>query len=324
MEQRDYPGALESALQARELAGQIGDTLRLSVCLSNIGKVHSRRGEYALALGRFEETLRLSEEIGFKRGRAQALHEMGRVFLLQDEPAKALTYSLRSAELAEELALLELLRDNHQLLATAYAQQHDFQRAYEHHRLFKQFNDSTFNANSVRRIADMESAYQFDKERQLFEAEQQKKDLAIESQCTIIVTLAVAVVFMLLLALSLYRWYRLKRRTNRAILQQRAQIEKLQQLAIDRMNEELEANQKAMTAAELKLVQNLVDNFKPTIFAGDSVTFLYKKYRAENEVVSIYSKNFDRNRLFILASTNSADLSDTLFNIKALSDRIVR
>ena len=154
--------------------------------------VHSRRGEYALALGRFEETLRLSEEVGFKRGRAQALHEMGRVFLLQDEPAKALTYSLRSAELAEELALLELLRDNHQLLATAYAQQHDFQRAYEHHRLFKQFNDSTFNANSVRRIADMQSAYQFDKERQLFEAEQQKKDLAIESQRTIIVTLAVA------------------------------------------------------------------------------------------------------------------------------------
>lgn len=294
LEQRDYPGALESALQARELAGQIGDTLRLSVCLSNIGSiylkmdddraldylerglalsrnsnrgqtihtltnigvVHSRRGEYALALGRFEETLRLSEEIGFKRGRAQALHEMGRVFLLQDEPAKALTYSLRSAELAEELALLELLRDNHQLLATAYAQQRDFQRAYEHHRLFKQFNDSTFNANSVRRIADMESAYQFDKERQLFEAEQQKKDLAIESQRTIIVTLAVAVVFMLLLALSLYRWYRLKRRTNRAILQQRAQIEKLQQLEIDRMNEELEANQKAMTAAELKLVQN--------------------------------------------------------------------
>ena len=102
----------------------------------------------------------------------------------------------------------------------------------------------------------MESAYQFDKERQLFEAEQQKKDLAIENQRTIIVTLAVAVVFMLLLALSLYRWYRLKRRTNRAILQQRAQIEKLQQLEIDRMNEELEANQKAMTAAELKLVQN--------------------------------------------------------------------
>lgn len=43
LEQRDYPGALESALQARELAGQIGDTLRLSVCLSNIGVVHSRR-----------------------------------------------------------------------------------------------------------------------------------------------------------------------------------------------------------------------------------------------------------------------------------------
>src|SRR5690554_4656007 len=34
--------------------------------LTNIKMVHSRRGEYALALGRFEETLRLSEEIGFK------------------------------------------------------------------------------------------------------------------------------------------------------------------------------------------------------------------------------------------------------------------
>ena len=70
--------------------------------------------------------------------------------------------------------------------------------------------------------------------------------------------------------------------------------------------------------------QNLADIFNPTVFAGDSVIFLYKKYRGENEVVSIYSKNFDRNRIFILASTNSAELSDSLFNIKALSDRIVR
>lgn len=70
--------------------------------------------------------------------------------------------------------------------------------------------------------------------------------------------------------------------------------------------------------------QNLADIFNPTVFAGDSVTFLYKKYQGENEVVSIYSKNFDRNRIFILASTNSAELSDSLFNIKALSDRIVR
>lgn len=46
--------------------------------------------------------------------------------------------------------------------------------AYEHHKLYKQFNDSTFNAKNVKRMADLESAYRFDKERQFFEAEQQK------------------------------------------------------------------------------------------------------------------------------------------------------
>ena len=294
LEQRNYEGALESALLAKDLAEEIRDTSLLSICLSNIGSiylsmeddkalkylqeglalsrstnkvqrihsltnigvVHSRKGEFAAALENFEEALTAAESIGFKRGMAQALYEMAKIFFLQHDRTRALQYAYRSAELSEQLGLPEMLRDNNKLLADIFAIRNDYKRAYEHHKLYKQFNDSTFNAENVKRIADLESAYRFDKERQFFEAEQQRKDLAIQSQHTIILTLTLAFLFMLLLALTLYHLYKLKRRTNKELLQQKAKIERLQQLEISRMNQELEAGQKAMTAAELKLLQN--------------------------------------------------------------------
>ena len=286
-DQKDYPGALESAMKAMEIAGEIRDTLRLSICLTNIGNIylrmdnaqaleylqraldlsggsnivqsvntltsigsfHRKNGNYALALESYAKALSLAQKIGLKRGVAQVWYSMGTVFLLQKDYAKALDYTHNSLSLAQELGMIELLKDTHSQLASLYAARSNFKRAFEHHKQFKLFNDSLFNASNVKRIANLESAYQHDKERQIFEAEKQKKDLAIRSQRTIILVLAVAFALMLMLAIALYRLYRLKKRTNEMLLKQKAEIETLNEEYIV-VNDMLSASNDALGIAK--------------------------------------------------------------------------
>ncbi|WP_154859426.1 hypothetical protein [Cyclobacterium xiamenense] len=61
--------------------------------------------------------------------------------------------------------------------------------------------------------------------------------------------------------------------------------------------------------------------FNQTVSKSDSTSYIYKKYSIEQEQITSYTKSFDTNLVYILTVSNSADLSDSLFSINALSNR---
>ena len=66
---------------------------------------------------------------------------------------------------------------------------------------------------------------------------------------------------------------------------------------------------------------SLTHTLNQTYFEGDSTNFFYKNYSNEKEQVTIYTRNFSNNLVFVLTVSDSAELSDSLFNIKAISNR---
>lgn len=54
---------------------------------------------------------------------------------------------------------------------------------------------------------------------------------------------------------------------------------------------------------------------------SDTLSYVYKKYSSEKEFVTVYTQRLNDNLIFVLASSNSAILSDSLFNSKALTNR---
>jgi hypothetical protein len=66
---------------------------------------------------------------------------------------------------------------------------------------------------------------------------------------------------------------------------------------------------------------DFANTLNQTFFEGDSTNYLYKKYSNEKEQITIYTKNFDNNLVYVLTVSDSAELSDSLFNIEALSNR---
>ena len=61
-----------------------------------------------------------------------------------------------------------------------------------------------------------------------------------------------------------------------------------------------------------------------SFFEGDSTNYLYKKYNNEKEHITIYTRSFSNNLVYVLTVSNSSKLSDSLFNKKALSDRFTK
>jgi hypothetical protein len=66
---------------------------------------------------------------------------------------------------------------------------------------------------------------------------------------------------------------------------------------------------------------SLAQTLNQTFFKGDSTNYMYKTYSNEKEQITTYIRNFSTNLVYILTVTNSAILSDSLFNIKELSNR---
>lgn len=58
----------------------------------------------------------------------------------------------------------------------------------------------------------------------------------------------------------------------------------------------------------------LANTLNQTFFEGDSINYLYKKYSYEKEQITIYSRNFSNNLVYVLTVSNSAKLSDSLFS----------
>lgn len=278
-EQKEYEEALKDLHRALKISEENRDGRMISACLANIGNIYLKMGDphaleyyekslkvtdsnnasltinilvnmsfiytqqkaFGKARDHLDKAFHIAEKVGLKREIGEIWSKIGAVYFYQKHYAEALDYSNKSLMIANELKLLNLQKDLHGQLSEIYAATNNYKAAYLNHILYKTYNDSIFNENNIKKLADMESAYKYDKAKQVYEIDAQNRELKIKSQWGIIVFLVVAFVLLLLLGIMTVRSYKLKKRLLR--------------LELEEANEELERNQKEMTAATLKLVQ---------------------------------------------------------------------
>lgn len=277
--QREYDSALKYLHDALKISEEIGDNFKVTACLANIGNtylnmndpraleyyeralskvgdnnrsllvnilvnmgiIYIRLDEYDQALTHFTEALLIAEKINLRHPIGEIWAKIGLVYFKQKRYNDALEYSFKSLEVAKELKLLNLQKEVYGQLSDIYASMNNYQAAYQNHILYKTYNDSVFNEANIKEIADLESAYKYDKEKQAYELEAQNRELKIKSQRGIILFLIVAFLLLLLLGIMIARSYKLKKQLLR--------------IELEEANAELERNQKAMTSATLKLIQ---------------------------------------------------------------------
>jgi len=248
--QTNKPEALDYLQKALTIVEDLSyQTPELRI-VSKIGDYYRTRGDYNKALENYSRALKISEELSRKRTICEASLKIGGIYLLQKEYAKALEYNQKSLVLANELKLLDNQKDIHKQLSEIYAATNDYKNAYLHHKLFTEANDSVYNEKNLKKIAELELTYKFEKEKQVIELVQQKKDAV---QKTIMFSLIGGFILMSFFAVQVFLSSRNKHHGNLILTGQKREIEELNEEYLV-VNEEL-----TRSNAELSVTKKMVE-----------------------------------------------------------------
>jgi tetratricopeptide (TPR) repeat protein len=250
-----YAEALEAFQKALAIFERIGDQQRIAMSYNNIGNIHKAQGRYAEALESHQKALAISERIGDQENIAQAYTKIGSLYQAQGLYGIARSYFQKALALAQSLGLHDELDDIYLNLArtdsalAASGQNHLWKSAYLHHRLYAAYKDSVRNEASIRKQAQLESQYEYDKKTALLKAEQEKERALATAQLRqretqrnlSLLALGIALIGLVTFAI-LYR----KIRQQRDLIQKQSDEIQQKNLTLEQYNAELKSTNQAL------------------------------------------------------------------------------
>jgi tetratricopeptide (TPR) repeat protein/serine phosphatase RsbU (regulator of sigma subunit) len=254
-DQGRYAEALEAYQKALTILKRIGDQQGIAACYGNIGIIHVAQGRYAEALEAYQKALAISERIGDQKDIALAYTNIGTLYQAQGLYAIARSYFQKALAIAQPLGLQDELDDIYLNLAqtdsalAASGQNHLWKSAYLHHRLYAAYKDSVLNKESIRKQAQLESQYEYDKKTSLLKAEQEKERALATAQLRqretqrnlSLLALGIALIGLVTFAI-LYR----KIRQQRDLIQKQSDEIQRKNLALEQYNAELKSTNQAL------------------------------------------------------------------------------
>jgi tetratricopeptide (TPR) repeat protein/serine phosphatase RsbU (regulator of sigma subunit) len=250
-----YVEALEAFQKALAIRERIGDQQGIALCYDNIGIIHEAQGRYAEALEAYQKALAIFKRIGYQRGIAACYGNIGNIHHAQGRYAEALEAYQKALAIAQPLGLQDQLDDIYLHLArtdsalAASGLTHLWKSAYLHHRLHTAYKDSVRNEASIRKQAQLESQYEYEKKTALLKAEQEKERALATAQLRqretqrnlSLLALGIALIGLATFAI-LYR----KIRQQRDLIQKQADEIQQKNLALEQYNAELKSTNQAL------------------------------------------------------------------------------
>jgi len=229
MDQGQYDSALVNLNKSLQLSLTHHSKKKTAISYQNIGDVLIRQKKYREALVYTKRSIALTEESGENYGTAQLYMNMGLISRGLKDNKKALGYMDKALKIEEEGKSIDELRQIYEALADIYKEEHDFSNAYNYHLLFTKFKDSIFNRENLNTLSDLKAAYEIDKREEEMKRKEQeemlKQNAEEHRQALIYRGLSAGGAMVGVLALFLYRSYRTKKKANKVITVQRAEIE---------------------------------------------------------------------------------------------------
>ncbi|HEY0030901.1 MAG TPA: tetratricopeptide repeat protein, partial [Bacteroidia bacterium] len=197
---KQYISALKMYQKVKDYCSTHGSKNTYAGVLGNMGNVYADMGEMERAMDLQLEAVKIFDEISDKQGLTICYSALGIDYLNTKQYDKALEYFNKSLPMAIEMQSLDDLIEIHFNLSRLYEEKKDYEKAFDHYRLYKQFSDSVYNSNNAQKITEMELNYQFEsqqKEAKLKEElvqERYKRFMLIAIAGTIILLIVVFLV----------------------------------------------------------------------------------------------------------------------------------
>jgi len=236
-EKSEFEKALEYYLKVKEIALAIGYNEGLGDAYNNMGNVYKESGkQYDKALVHYLEALKIREQVGDDYFITITLHNIGTIYHIQGNNKEALTYGLKSLEMAKGIEALDLQKDAEGLLSEIYEGMGDKSNAIFHLKRHFSIKDTLFNAENVRDVALQEARRNEEKMEAGFKEEQIKQEEELKRQKTIRYAFTGGFVLVLVLVFVVLHSLRQKKKSNEIITEQNKELEKLSIVASNSEN----------------------------------------------------------------------------------------
>lgn len=140
IQESDPVRAIKLCEQAHEFSTEVGYTRGLADSLSNLGYLYFMTAEQDLGISTLLEAADLYAQIDDKKGQAAILKTVGHLYCLREQYSMAITFLSNSIALAEEAKSLSLLAEIHQQLSESFKQTGSYEEALFHFELFHFFD----------------------------------------------------------------------------------------------------------------------------------------------------------------------------------------
>ncbi len=132
-EQGNIPKALELYNQSLKLREEIGDKRGIANSLNNIGRIYNNRGDIPSALDCYTKSLRIQNEIGDKQGASISLCNIGLIYNGQGDISKALEYYNKGLKIQDEIGDKQGIGISLHNIGQVYSSQGDIPKALEYY-----------------------------------------------------------------------------------------------------------------------------------------------------------------------------------------------
>ena len=277
---KDRESAIQTINKALAMAEQVKDSSRISLCYTVMGNIYSRidkrkallclqkveamkqshstvqqianwvnMGSIYIDIKEFEhaerylfKALELAQHTEIKTSCASVYEKLSVLYLAVGDFQKASDYAQKTIDLATEIGQKVLLASAHKQMSDIFVAKDDYKQAFTHYVTHKELNDSVYSDKNLQKIAFLKNDYEFSQERAELKRKKAEIQLLADKQKQTIQFLLVISFLVIVIAIMLFRWGRLKK------LMLSHQIESI--------SSELDSNRKDIAVAQLKLVQN--------------------------------------------------------------------
>lgn len=271
---KEYDKALEYYQKALALQKEMGDQSRIALCQYNIGMVYLSKnlpseafdlllsatkiaeeqndpehhaqytygvglalkdlGKIDDAISYLKEAIALQQKHELKKELSESLSSLSKLYLQIGNTNDALKLSQEALQIANDNELIIQQNLAHKNLSEIFRKLGDFHKAFGHLSQHKILSDSLLNKENIRKTTMLESQFQFDKEKQQIQAEQDQRDLAFKQDLQrrewLLYSALGLSALLIVIAILAVRSNRIKKKANILLAEKNENLKELRQI----------------------------------------------------------------------------------------------
>lgn len=287
VDEKRFNDGLTKLDTALGIFSEFGSQRDISFAYQAKGILYAAKKEYSLAQENFIRAIKMQREIGLRSELARTLAGIGNLERDHNHTAQAISYCLEGYTIASEVGDLNEEKKNCNCLTQAYEQSGNAKEALRFYKRMSVLSDSLNNDEVTRKAATKEMEFGFAKQKLRDSLEQAQvnriKDLQLREQEAVIASdrmqknlLYGGIILVMIIAFLSIRSYLIKKKDNRIIAAQKAEVE---------MQKEIVEEQKIIVEEKNKEILDSINYAKRIQTAILPPVKLVKEYLQESFIL---------------------------------------